>query len=199
MTIAVAICSLTVMTLMHGNRVVDMRIPERQEQDADVEPGEQIQPPWVDPRAQDLAVVAQKQPEDARAGQQEPSQGEHPGGPAALAGDVHPAPADFGHDAGDERILLRRSRMITSSRRPTVSPALETRGRLSNTDRCITVTCPGARACRCRCTSGDQPEQPADHRARAPAGPARRRGRHRGRVSRRLGDLRVWKVKDRAP
>ena len=28
MTIAVAICSLTVMTLMHGNRVVDMRIPE---------------------------------------------------------------------------------------------------------------------------------------------------------------------------
>ena len=67
--------------------------PGEQEQDADDEPGEEIQPPWVDPRAQDLAVVAQKQPEDARAGQQEPSQGEHPGGLAGVEPGQDPARA----------------------------------------------------------------------------------------------------------
>ena len=69
----------------------------QQEQHVDDDPGNDVEPARVHPRAEHLAVIAQQEQENARARQQQPSQGLH------RCGDkTQRRPGDEGHDRCDD-------------------------------------------------------------------------------------------------
>ena len=97
--------SAKVVTLMFGNTVVAIRIIESSTRVATIALGERVEPGRVAPRAEDFAVVAEQQQEDAGAGEQDA--GERLDGfgdqPERRAGDQHDR-GRAGDQSGEEPV-----------------------------------------------------------------------------------------------